>query len=671
MRCYIRVSLSKSGLTVKMSLHFVPNWLNPSKWLKARRDRTAADASTVLSRRTSSLFAGFIGLLVLMLTVRFMILKHPPMRPVFPIVSYQDVLCCVLVAWLFYGLIRLPFGARTRKSIFIAGWTAYLLLAGYTAISAVVYTVLHAPVTYQLLLSADHLAGAEASVRASISLFSILVIVKSFLIFVGVSLGLWHFAPKLVERAQARFYSRSFVIVLMIYFAAAHLWTVRCVRYPPAIENPELAFAISIFRSNKPIVTDRIPAKFFTEFERQRPAHSNIIGPGVTLASLDAGAQSPKNVVMIVLESVGIRRLQLYNAPYGDTPQMERLARHAAVFDRIYVSQAYTSAAMSALFCSLYPQFDWSPITRSAPDIGVPGIADALARRGYTTAFMHSGQLSFDKEGEFLRDHGFQSVIADQGDATGPADAAMLPKAVNWIRANSQRPFFLALWTQDTHHPYFASDSHDYKVSDASLNRYLNAIHSSDALIGRLADAIDAMNLGDDTIIVITGDHGEAFGEHGQLAHNWTVYDEEMRVPLLIVNPHLFAREEHVTRLGRQIDIAPTVLSLLGYDAPSSWQGDSLFDSSSVDHVYLFCRYGDYTFGLADSHFKYVYDLTRDRSELYDLAADPGELRDLSRDPKRFATVRDDHMKVEAWISFQQRYLRDLLNKPRSAQTVE
>jgi len=199
----------------------------------------------------------------------------------------------------------------------------------------------------------------------------------------------------------------------------------------------------------------------------------------------------------------------------------------------------------------------------------------------------------------------------------------------------------------------------------------LNAIHSSDALIGRLADAIDAMNLGDNTIIVITGDHGEAFGEHGQLAHNWTVYDEEMRVPLLIVNSQLFAREEHVRRLGRQIDIAPTVLSLLDYDAPSPWEGDNLFDPGSVDHTYLFCRYGDYTFGLADSHFKYVYDFTRDRSELYDLNADPGELRDLSQDPNRSAVVRDDRMKVQAWALFQQGYLRDLLNKPRQAEIVQ
>ena len=658
---------------MKLSLlAFVLNWPRRSSRPETGRNSTVANASAILSNRISNLFAGFLGLMALMLIVRFMILKHPPLRPLFPIVSYQDILCCVLVAWLLYGLISLPFGPQTQKLIFLAGWSTYLLLAGYTALSAVVYTVLHAPVTYQLLISADHLAGAEASVRASISLFSILVIVKSFLIFAGVSLGLWYFVPGLVERARVRFYSPSVAILLMIYFITAHLWTVRYVRYAPAIANPELALLSSLFSPNKPIVTHRIPTKYFSEYARNHTAAIQSMAPGFLYTSVrNDKLRRPRNVVLIIMESVGIRRLQLYKAPYDDTPQLERLAQHAVVFDRIYVSQAYTSAAMSALFCSLYPQFDWEPITRAAPNINVPGIADVLAGHGYATGFIHSGQLKFDNEGEFLRNHGFHSVMADQDDATVPADSELLPKAISWIRSNSNRPFFLALWTQDTHHPYFVQGPHDYGVSDANLNRYLNAIHSSDALTGRLADAIDAMNLGQDTVIVVTGDHGEAFGEHGQTAHNWTVYDEEMRVPLIIVNSQLFPHERHIARLGRQIDIAPTVLSLLGYEEPSSWQGDNLFAASPVDHVYLFSRYGDYTFGLADSHFKYVYDLTRGRNELYDLTADPDELRDLSRDPTRAATINDDHLKVEAWILFQQGYIKDLLRRSESASAVE
>ena len=263
-------------------------------------------------------------------------------------------------------------------------------------------------------------------------------------------------------------------------------------------------------------------------------------------------------------------------------------------------------------------------------------------------ALMHSGQVYFDHEGEFLRHHGFEDVIAKDEDPTNPADSELLSQATTWIRVHSKIPFFLALWTQDTHAP-----SHDYGTSDAELNRYLNAVHSTDKLIGQLADALDKMNLGDDTLVVITGDHGEAFGEHGQTTHNWTVYDEETRIPLLLVNRRTFPREQRVNRLARQIDIAPTGPALLGYHEPSSWQRDSLFSTNAVDHAFLFSRYGNYMFGLVDSHFKYVYDFKRDRAELYDLTVDLLEMRDLSSDPAYSAILKRDHLKIEAWILYQ------------------
>ena len=611
--------------------------------------------------RASHLFAGFVGLMALMLAVRFMILKHPPLRQFFPIVAYQDILSCAAVAWVFYGLLVLPLGLRAQKLILAAGWTTCFLLVGYTAISAIVYTVIHAPVTYGLWLAADNLRGAEASVRASVSSDTALIFAKALIIFLGVSEGLWRLTPQLLERVKVRFYSPVAALLLTVYLLTAHMWTLGHVRYLPAVANPELAFVSSLFESGEPFVTDVIPKSYFSDFVRGGNPRDRDPAPelAVSYSPLHKSASwHPRNVLMIIMESVGSRRLQLYNAPYKDTPQMVRLARHALTFNRIYVAQAYTSGAMGALFCSLYPQFGWQPITRSIPNIDVPGIADVLAQHGYNTAFIHSGGLEFDHEGDFLRDHGFQQVIGKDDDESSPVDQELLSQATNWIQTHSQRPFFLALWTQDTHHPYFAASSNDYRVSDPNLNRYLNAVHSTDELIGQLADALGKMKLGDDTLIVITGDHGEAFGEHGQTAHNWTVYDEEVRVPLLLVNPRMFPHETRVERLGRQIDIAPTLLALLGYAQPSDWEGESLFSTNAVERAYLFSRYGNYTFGLVDGHLKYVYDFNRARAELYDLDADRGELHDLSSDPVNSATIKRDHLRIEAWVTFQNSYLK-------------
>ena len=115
-----------------------------------------------------------------------------------------------------------------------------------------------------------------------------------------------------------------------------------------------------------------------------------------------------------------------------------------------------------------------------------------------------------------------------------------MAQALGWIKVDPSRPFFLTVWTQDTHHPYLAAEHHDYGVHDAHLNRYLNAVRATDRIVGELAAALQTMGLADRTLLVITADHGEAFGEHGQLIHGGTVYNEEVRVPLLIVNPQLF-----------------------------------------------------------------------------------------------------------------------------------
>jgi lipoteichoic acid synthase len=184
------------------------------------------------------------------------------------------------------------------------------------------------------------------------------------------------------------------------------------------------------------------------------------------------------------------------------------------------------------------------------------------------------------------------------------------------MEADPSRPFFLTIWTLDTHHPYRAIGKHDYGVHDPYFNRYLNAVHESDALVGKLAATLQSMGLTDRTLLVITGDHGEAFGEHGQLIHGATVYDEEVRVPLLIVNSRLFPHQVTVKRVVRQIDIPPTMLALLGYRAPEQWQGFDVLGADPPARAYLFAGTGNFCFGLVEDDFKYIYDFQRDRSQL-------------------------------------------------------
>ena len=601
---------------------------------------------------------------------RQLVLNWPPLGSRLPILVYQDVAFWSVLAWCFYGLLKL---SPEKRAILIAGWSVCLLTAVYTAVHLIIYSETRSPLTYRLWLTADLGRGIEVSLAREVSRAEVGV-PASVIIMITVAESVWRLAPNTVGRIRRRFHSATVAVVICLYVLAAQVWTVTYLHRLAVAANPEWALVSSLFGRPVPRVLDVIPAGYTSDFlpEGQRKAAG--VSPPHSLAFTQlrpTSSQRPMNVVMIVMESVGAGRLQLYGASYKDSPEMVRLAGHGLVFDRIYAAQSYTSAAMPALFCSLYPEHTRLNVLQLSPDIGVPGLAEVLAGHGFRTAFMHEGQLSFDNQSVFVESHGFQEVFFRDLDPVVARDSALAQIAEKWIKADSDKPFFLAIWTQDTHHPYLSASDDDYHAGDRQLNRYLNAVHSTDALVAQLVHGLDEMNIADNTIVAITGDHGEAFGEHGQLVHGFTAYDEELHVPLVLVNPRMFPHQLHVTSMGRQIDVAPTILGLLGYDAPESWQGTDLLGDYPPERAYLFASSGNFSLGLVEGNSKYIHNFDYGSDELYDLAHDPEEVRNLSSALENRSLVARDHLRVEAWLSFQDTYLDSLGRGQHDRTSVE
>jgi lipoteichoic acid synthase len=364
------------------------------------------------------------------------------------------------------------------------------------------------------------------------------------------------------------------------------------------------------------------------------------------------------NVIIVVMESVGARNLELYGARYHDTPNLIRLAHHAADFTRMYASMPHSSSAIAALFSSLYPRHSWPCTTADTPGLPIPSLASVLDAHGYRAGFIHAGSLSWDHEGEFLRRHGFE--VEEQEYQPESTDQVMLNEGLDWIERNRGGPFLLVLWTKDTHAPYSPMHQFDFGVKDAPFGRYLDAVASSDALIGQLAARLDELGLAGDTVLIVTGDHGEAFGEHGQLYHDVSAYDEEVRTPLLIVSPRLFPNPLKTDLPAQEIDLAPTVVDLLGYQIPPQWQGRSLFAPDRAGRIYLFADVGFFRLAVIDGPLKYMYDYNLDQQELYDLSADPYEQRNLIDDPAQAGFARRAHQRLTAWLAFQNDYLDGL-----------
>jgi lipoteichoic acid synthase len=605
------------------------------------------------------LFAAFFSLAIVGLAVRWILVAPSGQRWLLPILAYQDLVVCAVLAWLFDATFAISSMPTHRRVVTLTGWVVCLGDAALLGLHLLIYAKVRHPFTYRLFEISDNLRGIEGSIAESLAPARTAVLATTVSVIV-LSEGLWCFAPRLLARMHAAFKSRRAVALILLFVVFGSYSANRWVNYPPAAVSPAWALVSSVFHDTKPVVADSIPPEYLADFD---PVANNCrVAEDIPIdGAIARTSRRPMNVLMVVMESVGAKRLQLYGAPFDDSPNLMRLARHGVLFERVYAAEAITSSAMAGLFCSIYPYHDWITVTRMAPDLAVKGLAELLLQHGYRTTFMSPVPLAYDKDDEFLRRHGFHDVIDKPRYTSRAMDSELTANAIQWIKQDPSHPFFLTLWTADSHHPYLSSSVRDYHVNDSYLNRYLNGIVATDKLIEQITDSLESMRLADDTLLVITGDHGEAFGEHQETGHGFTAYDEEVHVPLLMVNARLFAHPRIIHSVGRQIDIAPTVLDLLGYRPPDEWQGTSLLSGLQPQRAFMFAVKGDYVFGLIDGGSQYVYDYDRNREELYNLLDDPDEKHDLSGAPELASTLRQDHLRIEAWLSFQNGYIGGLI----------
>ncbi len=619
------------------------------------------------------LFAGWLALAIVMLTVRFSMLAwFDDHVLLLPFAAYQDFFLLTVIAWLFWCFMGIARGPRIRRGIYSMGWALCVLIAFYSTLSGIFYNIIGELPTYHLLFASNQFAAGEASIRRAINLAHVAELVAAPAFVIVAERAVSRFAPAALRRLAAGFYSQRGVELLAVYVVLAHLSAPQEFKSPSATANPELRLASSFMEPKEANALSQSAAADSGDFlpVGARPSEG-AISPALAGIRSRIDHSHPLNIVMVIMESVGTHALQLYGARYQDSPELLRLSQHAAMFTRIYAPQALSSNAMAALFCSIYPPHFWQTITWTAPNLRVPGLATVLESQGYRRVFLSPVQdtLQADRELEFLFNHGFEQVLT--GSSQPPRDDLMVSRALTWIAADRSRPFFVAMWTDRTHHPYLSDRKDDYGVSDGDLNRYLNAVRSTDALVGNLANQLDAMGCGDNTLIVIVGDHGEAFHEHGNAVHGFTVYDEEVHVPLLLVNRRLFPEPIRIDEIGQQVDLAPTILDVLGYALPRQWQGRSLFAAHRTNRAYLFSSRGSFMFGLVDGDMKYIYDVDGYRTGLYDLARDPAESANLLHDPRYAHDVDEARAHVAAWRDFQDRYLGGLEHPPPNHQQTE
>ena len=392
-------------------------------------------------------------------------------------------------------------------------------------------------------------------------------------------------------------------------------------------------------------------------------------------------------------------QLRAYGATRDVMPATNGLASEARVFLNAYSQSSHTDYATVTPFSSHFPLRSRTSYTYpEKPSYPRVLIYDVLKALGYHTAIFSSsneywsGMINFIQTGNLDRlfhaatfkgptyvmqgDAGFADWTRETKHAGSVDDRYTVAEAIRWIEGIKREPFFAAINFQSSHVPYmvprdfarrFGPEKLDFTIRFAHFPRdkvqvvkdvYADSLAYVDVQIAKLFQFLQSNGLWENTVIVLTGDHGQAFYEHNFASHASAIFNEVMRVPLLFRAPGLKSGVED--RLAQHVDIAPSILGLLGLPVHPSFQGIDLFNSvADPKHsAYMVVQTPlAYQYGIVRSGFKLIYDEREQRYSLFDLTTDAGETADI-------AALRPDlanelAKRLQAWRTLQIDYYAD------------
>jgi sulfatase-like protein len=576
-----------------------------------------------------------VSLLAVLVTARVITLAGHSIPPsVWSPLAYawQDV----GVALAFFVLDRVLNRARLA-------WGLYALLVAYTAINVPVARVLSTPMTWTMMRAArGPLADAVLHYVTVANLIGLAVPV-----IVAIAL------PVLLRRRRLAI--RRWAVAAAAAIVAAGPFAAGRVDTRGQHRNAVGALVATSLRRVE-------PAAGAADWRASPFAQS----PGEDLSAL-RGTMKGRNVILVVLESTGARHLGAYGGTPDPTPNLTALARRSIVFERAYAVYPESIKGLFATLCSKYPAFDTPPEIYA--DVACGSLPAALAAAGYRTALFHSGRFVYLGMGAVV-DHRGYDLLEDAGaiggqvnSSFGVDDASTVKRALQWMASLGKgERFFVTYLPVGGHNPYETTRPGPFEGQD-DFTRYMNALHEGDEALGELLAGLRALGVEDNTLVIVTGDHGEAFGEHpGNYAHTMFVHEENVRVPYVISAPGGPAAPRRIQRLASAIDTAPTILDLLGLPPQGLHQGASLLGPEPRMALF-FTDYSIGWLGLADGCWKYLFEMDSGRSRLFDVCGDPGESRNRAGEfPGR---VSNYEARVREWVAAQKDAIRPRSSAPR------
>jgi arylsulfatase A-like enzyme/tetratricopeptide (TPR) repeat protein len=341
-----------------------------------------------------------------------------------------------------------------------------------------------------------------------------------------------------------------------------------------------------------------------------------------------------RNVVVISIDTCRADGLSCYGFGRKSTPNIDAIAQDAVLFTRAHSTNPYTLPAHSSMLTGTNPPYhgvhDNTNYRLSKANVT---LAEILRDHGYRTAAFVSASVL---EAKFGLDQGFDTYDDQDFSEDYPFSQRLggdtSREAITWLDEHGDQPFFLFLHYFDLHAPYEPPEPYASQYVD---NPYIGELAYTDRCIGQVIEKLKTMKLYDSTLLMITSDHGESRGDHGEITHGFFIYQSTIHVPFIIKAPG-GAEGKTVDDPVGLVDVVPTVLGLLDLST-SHVQGADLsgwiFDRGKSNDRSLYCESLDPTHygcsplrALVDGRWKYIWTT---RPELYDLVSDPAEFKNV------------------------------------------
>ncbi|MEM7354824.1 MAG: sulfatase, partial [Acidobacteriota bacterium] len=365
--------------------------------------------------------------------------------------------------------------------------------------------------------------------------------------------------------------------------------------------------------------------------DRQAPA----TGPGLA---------ERLNLLLITLDTLRADRLGSYGYSAAQTPHLDALAARGLRFEQATTVMPLTLPAHASLMTGTFPAYHGVRdnggfyLGEEAQTLAETLVAEGYRTGGFVGAFVLDSRWGIAQGFEHFFD---DFDLTEFNDAPG-MDAIQRPgnvvvdQALDWLTSSpTDDPFFAWVHLYDPHTPYEAPEPYRSRFPATRSGAYDAEIAATDAHVGRLFEALKAAGTLRNTVVVVASDHGEMLGEHGEVTHGFFIYEAAVRIPLMIAGPAVPARV--IDEPVRLVDILPTMLGLLGIEAPAEVQGADLMPLARGERLRLVAHseswFPRYHYGwselqsIRDGRYKFI---GAPRRELYDLDNDPQELDNLA-----------------------------------------